>query len=349
MNGTERIRALLQGKPVDKAAAATWEHFPAVDRNPDTMAKAVIEYAERRDYDLIKVQMNAAYVTEAYGADITFFSHPPIKYQKIKKLYQINTAPVNSLAELQSLRPIQVKDSPVLQRDVEAVKKIVSYYQGTKPVLPTLFSAYTWLHALLKDRGAALGEYIQADRKAVHRALGILNDLNRELADAYIEAGADGFFFATSYTSPLAVSHQAYEEFNKAYDKPLLEYIDSKTWFNMLHIHGNADLYIEDLVQYPVESINWENTSFGVEPSRLTSAAQLSRLTDKLLIGGTDQFHDFYGTREEVEKRLTQRFETLYQEIPDHRFVFGAGCSLPLDIPEENIDLIRKVVDNHPF
>lgn len=346
MNGRERIEAILNGKPFDKAAASAWMHVPAVDRDPEAFAEAMIRFNDEYDWDLVKVQLNAFYITEAYGADIEFFQQPPLKFQRIKKLAEVKKYPIETLEDLKNLKKITVKESPVLQRDVKAVGKIVEHYKNTKVVIPTLFSAYSWLSGMTAGKEETVKKFITQDREAVHAALGILNEVNKSVVDAYVEAGVDGFFFATSYTSPLVVTEEEFEEFHRAYDEPLLEYINQKTWFNMLHVHGNADLYIEKLVKYPVQSINWENVSEGIRPERLTSAAKLRSLTDKVLVGGTDQFHDFYGAKEVVEQRIKERLHTLLSEVEDKRIIFGAGCSLPLDIPAENIGFLRKAVDS---
>lgn len=346
MNGRERIEAILNGKDFDRVAVSAWMHVPAVDRDPEAFAEAMIRFADENDWDLVKVQLNAFYITEAYGADITFFEQPPLKFQKIKKLAEVNKYPIETLEDLKKLKRLTVADSPVLQRDVRAVKRIADHYKGTKVVIPTLFSAYSWLSGMTAGKEETIKQFISQDKAAVHNALAILNEVNRSVADAYVEAGVDGFFFATSYTSPLTVSEEDFEEFHRAYDEPLLAYINQKTWFNMLHVHGNADLYIEKLAEYPVQSVNWENVSVGISAERLTSAAKLRSLTDKVLVGGTDQFHDFYGTKEAVEERFRERLHTLLSEVEDRRIIFGAGCSLPLDIPADNIKLLRKVTDD---
>ncbi|MBQ7920447.1 MAG: hypothetical protein IJ324_10975 [Lachnospiraceae bacterium] len=346
--GTERIKALIAGKPLDQYInAATWMHVPAIDRDPDAFAEGIINYAEEYGSDIVKVQLNAAYLAEAYGEKIEFFENPPLKFQKVKKLYEVKEHVVKGINDLAKIDILDVHNNPVIQRDVKAVKKIIDHYQGAKPVLPTLFSSLTWLEVLTEGGLTAVKELIAKDKNAVHKALQNLNEVNKRIVDEYVAVGADGFFFATAFTSPHVVTESEFEEFSRQYDLDVLEHIHKKTWFNMLHIHGNADLYIEKLVEYPVEAINWENATFGVDKAHLTSAAKLRSLTDKILIGGTDQFHDYYGSLSEVEKTFDERLETLIREIPDRRFIFGAGCSLPLDIPSDSIKLIRKVADKH--
>jgi len=345
MNGTERIKALLNNEKADRILTATWMHVPAVDRNPEKFADKIIELTDAYDADLVKVQMNATYIAESYGQDMTFYENPTLENQKIKKLFEVNKYVVKTLDDVKNIKAKDASTDPVIQRDVKAIKLIVDHYNKEKPVLPTLFSSFSWLVSMTDGRLDKVREFIKEDREAVHAALKIINQYNKDIVDEYVKVGADGFFFATSFTSPNVVTYEEYEEFNKAYDLDVLNHIHEKTWFNMLHVHGNADLYIEDLVKYPVESINWENNTFGVDASRLTSAKTLRSLTDKILIGGNDQFHDFYGTLDEVEEKFTKNLQTLIDEIPDGKFVFGAGCSLPLDVSAEKIKLIRKVAD----
>lgn len=345
MNGTERVKALLNNQKADRVLTATWMHVPAVDRNPEKFAKKIIELAEKYDSDIVKIQQNANYVPEAYGQDLKFFENPPLKYQKVKKLFEVNKYLITSIEDVRNLKSLVAKDSPVIQREALSIKLIAEHFKGEKPVLPTLFSSYSYLAFFTEGGKDKVAEFIEEDREAVHKALAIINDFNKQVVDEFVEAGADGFFFATSFTSPNAVSEEIYEEFNRKYDLELLNHIHEKTWFNMLHVHGNADLYIDKLVDYPVEAINWENNTWGIPFEKLTSAKTLRSLTDKILIGGNDQFHDFYGTHEEVEARFTKNLQVLVDEIPDGKFIFGAGCSLPLDITADSISLIRKVAD----
>lgn len=345
MNGTERVKALLNNEKPDRILTATWMHVPDVDKKPELFAPKIIELTEAYDADIVKIQMDATYIAESYGQDMTFYEHPSVENQRIKKLFEVNKYLIRNLDDVKNIKLKDASTDPVIQREAKGIKLIADHYKGTKPVLPTLFSSFSWLVSMTEGRIDKVREFIKEDRAAVDAALEIINEYNIAIVDEFIKAGADGFFFATSFTSPNAVTREEFEEFNKKYDLEVLNHIHENTWFNMLHVHGNADLYIEDLVKYPVESINWENNTWGVDPSKLTTAKQLRALTDKILIGGNDQFHDFYGSLEEVEEHFTKNLQTFIDEIPDGKFIFGAGCSIPLDVKPEKLKLVRKVAD----
>ena len=44
MTSTERLQALVSGKPVDRICHSTWWHMPMVDKNPKDLAKATIDF-----------------------------------------------------------------------------------------------------------------------------------------------------------------------------------------------------------------------------------------------------------------------------------------------------------------
>ena len=61
------------------------------------------------------------------------------------------------------------------------------------------------------------------------------------------------------------------------------------------------------------------------------SIAELRAKTDKVLIAGIDQHRDFDGTAAEVRERLSARLERALAQNDGGAFVFGPGCTLPLD------------------
>lgn len=236
--------------------------------------------------------------------------------------------------------------NPVFQRNIKAVEILADHYQGDVPVIPTIFLPGITLIDLCggNDRCAELIEKYPEEVEAAFEAL-IRTDM--ALADAYIEAGADGFFIATKHTSPSLIAPELFERFCAKYDKRFLAHIKDRTWFNILHAHGQTDMYMDKFADYDVQAINWENIPHGLTGKGVSSVADVRAMTDKILVGGTDQFFDFYGSVEEVRERFRVRLETAVREAGDNRFIFAPGCSLPLDISEENIHQLRVVADEY--
>lgn len=343
MTGTERIKALLEGRKADRVPISGWFHMPTVDRYPDRFIAETVRLADWYDWDFIKVMPHGHHFDEAYGGKLRFLEDPKIWGAQILE-YPIKTA--EDLVNLPVLDPYE---NPVLKREVSVVKGIADHYKGTKPVLPTLFNSITWVqelnHSTVPDKTL---DFLHNHNEELHRALETILQTNIKLVDAYVEAGADGFFLASQYANSDLLTLEEFREVNTAYDLRLLEHINSRgTWFNLIHVHGDKNLYIEEFAKYPVQAINWENTPAGLKEEEITSVAKARSLFDGILIGGTDQHHDFYGTREEVKARLKKRLETALAEDPTGKFILAPGCALELDVDREIYTLFKEVVEEY--
>lgn len=348
MTGTEKIRCMLKQKQSDFVCACGWMHTPGVDRRSvEEFVHEVIKSTDRHQWDFIKLMSNGWYIQEAYGEKLCFYEENiPLEFQKIKRLADIEEPLVASEEQLETLPVLNANDNDVISFNTAVIKGLAEHYCGEKPVLGTLFTPATLLPDLCGSNEQFL-DYVRSCPERVHKALEALLLTDMNIADAFIEAGADGFFISTKNTSPAVLPPEYFDEFCRPYEERLLKHIKGRTWFNILHIHGQRDLYMDRYAQYDVEAINWENIPHGLSGEGVTTVAKLRALTDKILIGGTDQFFDFYGTKEEVKARFQTRLETAVREAGDNRLIFAPGCSLPLDVPEENLHLIREVVDEY--
>jgi uroporphyrinogen decarboxylase len=283
---------------------------------------------------------NGHYFPEAYGADIEFLEDPTRWSGNIRRY------PINTPEDVAAIKVLEPAANEVFAREVSVVKGLSEHYKGTIPILPTLFTPLTWIQEMSRSTvpGPTL-DLIRNHKKELHKGLNALLETSIKLADAYIEAGADGFFLASQFASKDLISEEEFDEFCKPYDEALVNHISKKTWFNLFHVHGDKNLYIEKFVDYKVQALNWENVPHGLKEEEITSIDKVRALTDKVLIGGIDQHHDFSGTREEVKERLKRRLEKSLEESKDNRFIFAPGCALPLDVNREIFTVIREVVD----
>ena len=65
---TQRVKAALEGKMLDRPAFAAWgPHMNLVDRNAKDFARATIDYQNAHHFDFIKVMPNGMYFPEAFG------------------------------------------------------------------------------------------------------------------------------------------------------------------------------------------------------------------------------------------------------------------------------------------
>lgn len=135
MNSTERLKALLEGKPVDRMAATLWKHTTMVDRYQDDFFKKTVQIHDENDWDLIKICHNGFYFIEDMGCEIEWPSN------EIDMPRMIHFA-INDPFDWKRLKSLSVKKG-AWKREIEFTKRLADHYQGTVPILGTVFSPLT--------------------------------------------------------------------------------------------------------------------------------------------------------------------------------------------------------------
>lgn len=343
MTGADRIKKAIRGEKVDRVAIAGWMHTPLVDRNVTDFVRKTIQMTDYYGWDLVKVMTNGHFMTQAYGADIDY-SIDPESWSGTVLRY-----PVQRIEDVRDLSVIEVKGSS-LEAEVEVVRLLKEHYGDKLPILATVFNPITSLQETISSLNPFFVKHMMVHhKKELHKGLENMTQTVRNYMDALVDAGCDGFFFASQYCMRSIISTAQFEEFCKPYDVALLNHIKDKTWFNMLHVHGSADLLMKEYLTYPVQAVNWENAPAGVAEDRVSSIAQVREMTDMVLMSGIDQTSDFYvqgNNRDVVKKRMVDRLNTAKRECTDGRFVFAPGCTLPLDAPDYLFTLIREAAED---
>ncbi len=346
MTAAERIRQMVESERVDAVGASGWYHTPECDRaGAEAFSRRIIGITDHSRWDFIKIMPNGIYMQEAHGSDIEYLSKdiPPERLRS-KMIFNFRSYLVNSPEEMARFPVLDVKSNPVFQRETALVRALADHYKGTVPILPTIFlPAHTipeFVGGIPKARW-----YFENHPDAVDHMLQALYETERQLLQAYLDAGADGFFFATRYSNAGILSRDEFERFCLPYEVRLTESTKGRAWFNMMHIHGVKDFYWDYYDKYFVQAYNWENVPASVPEEERATVARVRELTDRVLVTGTDQVNDFYGSLEEVRERFAQRLERAAKESGDNRLIFAPGCSLPLDIDPESVHQIRVVVD----
>lgn len=348
MTATERLKKMVAGEKMDSVGACGWIHTPGVDRrSTEEFSSKIIEMTDYSHWDMIKVMANGGYTQEAFGVDIEYFSDELSEEDmKTKRLFQIHHNLVESPRQMEAFPVLDVSKNVVFQREIANIKALADHYQGTVPIMPTIFCPAHCIPEFVGGFDKARW-FFDNHPEAVEKMLKSLLETEFQLMDAYIEAGADGFFFAQRYSNEELLSESEFVRFCRAYDEQLLAHIKDRTWFNMMHVHGARKFYWNHFKDYAVQAINWENTPMQVPKEDRATVAKVRQITDKVLVTGTDQFYDFYGPKEEVLEGFRKRLKQAAEESEDNRLIFAPGCSLPLDVDNETLHLLRVAVDEY--
>jgi uroporphyrinogen decarboxylase len=341
MNSTERLKAMLAGGSVDRTALAGWLHMPLVDRDIAKFIAATIQFTDENRWDFIKIMSNGHYMAEAYGADIEFSSDPR-QWSGHFRSYPIKTS--RDLLKL----PVLDHNNAALAREIAVTRGLVQHYQGTIPALATLFTPLTLVQEMSSSLDPRITrEFMRYHKKELHQALKSLLATNLNFLDGLLAAGIDGIFLASQFINSDVISRDEYDEFCRPYDIAILDYIKGKTWFNLFHVHGDKHLLFDKCLDYDVQAFNWEDAPYGIPDEQRTSIQSVRALTDKIIIGGIDQHHDFYHAQHDraaIKAQLQRQFDRALKSAGGNRFIFAPGCALPLEIDRDVFTLMKEIV-----
>lgn len=335
MNSYERLRAMVEGRPVDRPGATIWKHFFLEDRVVEDSVKKHTAFQEQNQWDLIKIMSNGVYFQEQYGADITWSRHQ-------NDFPSTNKRIVNSPRGFRDLKPVDVKTGAVA-REVEVAKRLVDKYHGKVPVLATVFTPATYAMELYNGWQnpwpfADLIRYYGDDLEA---GLKVITEVTRNIIEEFVKAGVDGIFYSSQFMNDKLFTPELYRRFGVPYDLAAFEPAVGKTWFNMMHVHGQTNLFMEFAAQYPLEAVNWEDIITNVS---LKEGAE--RMPDKVVVGGVERWQDFrVEDREQLLKNMIARVKAASESVPSGKLIIASGCAQGSDIPEYRFNTLKEAMD----
>ena len=338
MNKFERIKAALNFEEVDRVPISLWMHLSELDANPRGLAEGQVEFSKKYDIDFIKLMPFGLYCVEDWGAEVQYFSRnnkPPIvKRPGIEK--------IEEWGELEVLPAIYGTYGKQLQL-ARHVSKLV---KGETPFVQTIFSPLTVARKLAGDR---ILVDMKENPRLFKQALEVITETTVNFVEANLDAGVDGFFFATQCATKELLTEEEYKEFGVPYDLKVIESYNQETLLNIAHIHGDNIMF--DLIEkYPVNCLNWHDR--WVSPS-LADARERS---NKCFLGGIREapFYDdqkniiknsllIDGTVSEVEDHVKETMNSLN----DKGLILGPGCVINEGTPERNLHALRRAVNTN--
>ena len=301
MNKRDSVLSLLDsGKPTTYIPAAFFLHFdPAYHRGQAAIEKH-LEYFRFTGMDFVKIQYEARY--------------PLIpQMQRAKDWVKM---------------PCYGDD--FYQDQWNIAKGLVETAGKDALVVMTLYSPLMCAgHTIGKEN---LIPHFEDDPEKVKVGLETITESLLTFARGCIEAGIDGFYHSTQggethrfEGSPI------FEEYIKPYDLALMEEIEQKCEFNILHVcdyEGGYSSY-EPFVDYPGHIVN---ASLYLADRTLTGK-EIAEMFKRPFMGGMDRHGIIVtGTKDEIQNAVTAVCENASDKL-----ILGADCTLPSNIPWENI------------
>lgn len=278
MTKGERVKAAINKQEVDRLPVNVWGHVPHYDQDPIRLAEYHVAYLNQYDFDFIKLMPFGNYVAVDFGLSCDYFCTPD------KPVFEREFG-IKDPSEWYGLKPL-----PAYYGTYGKVLQIAQYTKkflgkSDAPIIQTVFSPLTIAQKLCGPRTI---EDLRKHPEALKAGLEAITETQKNFLKANIEAGIDGFFFASQLTREEYCTREEYMEFGAKYDLEMLSVITPDVYFNVAHICRDK-IYFDIMANYPQLSvINWHDRWSSVD------TAMGRKLTDKCLMGGINDklFHE---------------------------------------------------------
>lgn len=325
MSHAQRLRACINGEPLDRPPVALWRHFPVDDQTPEGLAAATLNFQQVYDFDLVKVTPSSSFCLKDWG---------------VKDEWRGSTEGTRDYIHHVIDRPEDWERLPVLDPHRGYLASQVACLQSLVPALgPDVPAIQTIFSPLAQAKNLAGREklliHLRCYPEAVHAGLRTIAESTRRFIEACLPSGIAGIFYAVQHAQYSLLSEAEFQAFGRAYDLQVLEAAQS-LWLNMLHLHGENVMF--DLVAgYPVQIVNWHDRdtfpSISEGQARFPGVVCGGLQRDQTMVLGTP-----------VE--VTVQAKDAIQSTQGRRFILGTGCVLPIIAPRANILAARESVES---
>jgi len=259
-----------------------------------------------------------------------WFGYPPIMDNPLES--------ESDLLKIKSVGP----DHPWIKEQVKQVKRISDLFKDEVYTFYNFFAPLQIIRIKLDfldedfDKFVYLAEkYPQAFK---HAGLEIQKDTISLIKGLFDVDAIDGIYYCVQNIQSPQYNKQVYQDLIEPTELPALEYANTRSQTNILHICGYGH-YVNDLTyykNYKARIYNWATFTEGVsiqEGKKLLNA--------RCVLGGFDNNPGTLidsGTESEVKAFI----KNLLEDNDQGGYIMGADCSIPNDINDDRVAYIVK-------
>ena len=329
MNGYERIRACIGGKPLDAVPFMPITMMFAADHIGVPYRKYASDYrmlvegqlraAETHDFDFVSCISDPARESADCGAPIVWFDNQPPALDEGNALLADKAA----LAGLKQPDPLgggrmtdRVLAAALFREKVAGQKLIEGWVEG--PIA---------LAADLRGINHVMMDFFE-DPEFVGDLMAFTVETGLAFAKAQISAGAD--IIGVGDAAASLVGPMVYDEYVWPYEKQLVDGIHAAGGMVRLHICGNTSPLLDAMGRLGCEIVDLDHM---VD----MAAARAAMGPDQVLLGNIDPVSVLRGgTPEEIAAALA-----VCREACGERYIVSAGCEVVRDTPPANLRAMR--------
>jgi uroporphyrinogen decarboxylase len=253
MSKWERVEASVHQEPTDRIPWSLWRHFYDQETSAADLARAMLDWQNRNDFDWLKVNPRAQYHAEVWGCRYSYSGQPTVKPVPERLV-------VKAPGDWRHIE-VQPSTAPPLEEQLQALSAIGKGLRGAVPFVETVFCPIGVAGYLIGDE-QLLRRHLREHPDEVHQALRAIAETLAAFVQEVLNAGAAGIFFATtSWATTDMLTEEEYDAFGRPYDLQVLR-AASEAHLNVLHVCRQHNM-LRKLLDYPVHVLNWASSEEG--------------------------------------------------------------------------------------
>lgn len=294
MNKLECLNAVLRGEKGDWIPAGFWYHYDPT-LNTYTIAQNHLKTFRETGVDVYKVMQD-------YIQPIDIDVKTADDWDKVR---------------------FPGVSSPVYQRLLDIVKMILDATGHDALLFQTMFSP---LKTAVQNYGYDMVmAHCKEKPEKVAAAVKRIAEAQCQWAEGFVDAGADGLFYAGQFSEPGRFTKKEFDMLVTAGDIPILRASESRGGRNILHICGEPDYAYHSTPEwytaYPYAIINW-----SVKDTGLTLAQGRKLFGGSPILGGVNNRGVILnGTDEEIRTEIK---DILNSVDSFNGYMLGADCTI---------------------
>lgn len=295
-----------------------WRHFYDREKTAEQLTETMIEWQEKWNWDLLKLNPAACYHVLDWGAEYEFHNDSLMEPTLVKPVI-VNENDFNRVGRIDVNRG-------TLGDQLNVIRNLRNHFGPNLPIVETVFSPPEIAHRLMNGR-ESLREFMRSSPRAVHALLKTITNTFEEFCLACLEAGASGIFFATKWANSDSMSWEEFQEFERPYDLQILNRLAEREALIVLHVCG-PNTYLERMLDYPSDIISYDFHAKGnCSPSQIVAGS------GKFVMGGIDP--------ERLKTQLESVIEDCirYTSIPE--WMAGPSCVVLPDTPDSIVGAVK--------
>ena len=326
MNKRDLLTRAMNNQEVDRVPCGFWHHFIlGKDQFIGLQEPEVLERAYQGHLDYYRLVQPDMMKIMSEG----FFGYPPIMNN-----------PLQTEDDLLRIRPVG-ENHPWVQKQIAHVRRIADQFRDEVMCSYNMFSPLQIIRIkfdfldLEFDKFVHLAEsYPEAFRQA---GMAISEDIQALTAGLFHDAGIDGIYYCVQNIQSPMYDDEMYQKIVRPSELPVLELANSLQDQNILHVCGYAHHVnrLDTFKDYQAKVYNW-----AAHTERISLPEGKAFFKGACVLGGFDNNPGTLidqGSPEELQAYA----KSLIEENGYQGYIMGADCSIPNDIDDRQVRIIR--------